>query len=140
MGFEGFVTKCFYVYNSRTCFFDDYIVLGGDILDFFRYVSDKFSKKECHYHYHGNGGQHIECQFRGGHEDENDSGDHYQYLSEEEGEIGGESILDLGNIGAETAKDFPGSIFPKKVHILTYYGLKKIGSESFGHVFGYPNV
>lgn len=52
---------------------------------------------------------------RGSSKDENKSTNHDQYLPDKHGNIGGESILNLSNVCAETADNLTGSVLTEEI-------------------------
>ena len=70
---------------------------------FFGNFANKFSKEKCNYHHNGDGGHHVKGKFGRAGKNQNNTGDHDENLTDKKSEVGGEGILNLGNIGTESA-------------------------------------
>lgn len=84
-------------------------------MNFFRDFTNEFPKEKCNDNDGRNAQKHVKGQMRGSSKDENKSTNHDQYLPDKHGNIGGECILYLSNVCAETADNLTGSVLTEEI-------------------------
>lgn len=84
-------------------------------MNFFRDFTNKFPKEKSNDNDGRNAQKHVEGKMRGSGKDENKATNHDQYLPNKHGNIGGECILYLSDVGAETADYLTCSILTEEI-------------------------